>query len=104
MTTHMNYFDAAVGNMDEVAWLQSNDYSWGEVKVWTDGRQFFWARDAGCSCYGFGEYLTADDLKILDSVDSPAFRDAVECAGDMTELEKQEFVFKVRDAMTKAKR
>ena len=97
-------FYEATENLEEVAHLQSGDYSWCEVGVWSDGKQFFWATDSGCSCSYFGENLTADDLKILDSVQSAAFREAVDSGYDMSEQEKQEFTAKVRDAMSKVKR
>lgn len=98
-----SFYDA-IEKLEEVAHLQSGDYSWSEVQVWSDGKQFFWATDSGCSCSYFGATLDSDDLKVLDSVNSAAFREAVDGGYDMSEQEKQEFIGKVRDAMRKVKR
>ena len=96
----LNNFEQAVNDKQEVAWLQSNDYSWDEVRVWKDDTQFYWATDGGCSCNYFGSDLEADDLKILDSLGSPAFRAAVDRAFDVTPDERADFLLTVRRAMT----
>ena len=100
----MSAFDKAIKDLTEVACLVSSDYDWIEVRVWTDGAQFFWATDGGCSCNSFGDSLAADDLKILDSVDSPSFREAVDYAYHMTEQEKQEFISAIRRSMQRVPR
>lgn len=104
----MSAFDEAISELEEVAVLYGTmSYDWDELRVWSDGKQLYWAHDSGCSCGYFGWNLGYDDLKVLDSVDSPAFRDAISSCMDMedtTEQEKQEFLSAVRSAMMSVKR
>lgn len=49
---------------DVIAHVDDNDYSWSATAVLKrrpDGALFF-VEDSGCSCSGFGEYLTVADL------------------------------------------
>ena len=93
-----NFF-TAVEHLTEVAELHSNDYEWSEVRVYSDDFMFYWAMDSGCSCNSFGDELGADALKILDSIYSPAFRDAVDNAYDISAQERADFITKVRSAV-----
>ncbi len=95
----MGSWDQAIADKAEVVHLWSGSYSWDEVAVWTDGTQFYWAEDGGCSCNSFGDDLNGDDLKVLDSPDSAAFREAIARAGDVSPRDRVEFVADVRKAM-----
>ena len=93
----MTTFYEAIEGMTEVGEVAFYDYRWSAVCVWKDNAQFYWAYDAGCSCNSFGELLTGNDLIVLDSLMSPAFRDALDRATE-TDDKRIEFVSTLRRA------
>lgn len=68
-----------------VAGWQDGDYSWSAeavLKRETDGALFF-VEDGGCSCNGFGEYITVADLKPIRKV-----RDALKLTSDRESMKR----------------
>lgn len=60
---------------DVLALVTDADYSWSAEAVLqrkSDGARFY-VTDGGCSCNGFGEYLTVADLKPIHRM-SEAYR------------------------------
>lgn len=68
-----------------LALVQDADYSWSAEAVLrrpSDGAIFF-VTDSGCSCNGFGEYLTVADLTLIRR-----FEDALPMTSDRARLQR----------------
>jgi len=70
---------------DVVAHVEDNDYSWNAeavLKRRPDGALFY-VEDSGCSCNGFGDYITVADLRPIHR-----FAEALLLTTDRERLEK----------------
>jgi hypothetical protein len=70
---------------DILAYVQDADYSWSAEAVLrrqADGALFF-VTDGGCSCNGFGEFITVADLQPIQKVE-----DALKLTDDRENMQR----------------